>query len=92
MAQPLRISRHAQEKATLRGVTASEIRAIVRNPEVVYESFNFRGTPTPNHYVYQSGKLAVVVCEYPTEDVVVTVLKRTRPGDPRWTDEEVRAR
>lgn len=81
-APEVTFSRHAVETMRRRDVSEDEVSAVVRRPEFTYPSYG--------KYVFEAGDLAVVLD--PAEWHVVTVLKRRRPGDPRWTDEEVRRR
>lgn len=66
VSPPSFLTRHAVERCQLMGVTPAEVRAAVRNPEVVYPGEGGRR-------FHVAGLLAVVVA---ADGVVVTVLPR----------------
>lgn len=85
----VRLSNHAQSTMDRRHVTHHEIRDVLEQWENRWSSSFHRGQATPDTYVYQRGKLALVVYEMGKLRLVKTVLLRDAE---QWNDSQARAR
>ena len=76
-----RFTRHAREQIVARGFDVGDVVAACNQAEQRYTAFNYG----PNRWVYQRGRVAVVVD--PTSRTVITVLLRECGA---WDDDDAR--
>lgn len=85
----VQLTRHARENMDARDVSFAEVLEVLRTYDTRYSSFMHRGRPTPDTYVYQRGRLAVVAQDKNGVLLVKTVLLK---DTEQWDDEDARAR